>query len=56
MTRYWKQPKYPSITVWLNKLWYIHTAIKIANMEKSLKTDFLSWKNQDGKNIILPFI
>ena len=43
MTRYWKQPKYPSITtVWL--ISYIHTAIKIANMEKSLKTNFLVGK------------
>ena len=24
-SRSWKQPRYPSIDEWINKLWYIHT-------------------------------
>ena len=25
IARSWKQPKYPSMDEWINKMWYIHT-------------------------------
>ena len=25
ITKYWKQPKWPSVNEWIKKLWYIYT-------------------------------
>ena len=60
----WKQPGWPSIGEWINKLWYIHTmeyysVIKRSELQKTqrnLKCILLSERSQSEKatNCMIP--
>ena len=41
----WKQPRYPSVGIWINKLWYIQTMEDYSVLKrKELSSHEKSWK------------
>ena len=51
ISKFWKQPKYPSVNEWIKKLWYIYTMVYYPEWKK----DFLAFETawMELENIML---
>jgi len=36
ITRTWKQPKYPSMEEWINKMWYVYTMVILSHKKNEI--------------------
>ena len=48
-SKYWKQPKCPSVNEWIKKLWYIHTVeYYAAEKKKELLPFVTAWMERES--------